>query len=376
MKKSRVIGGAVIAAAAALLIFRIAKKDEPVPPAVAPVVEVQTPHTGDVHLTTDLVGTVEPADIVYIYPKAGGDITAVNIKAGDRVEAGQVICEIDTKQVDASRNAMDTAKIAWDDAQSTLNRMAPLHASGFVSDKEFESYQTNAEAKRLQYESAKIAYDNQMEFSHVTSPISGRVEQCNMEVHDTVGSSVQLAVIAGDAGNNVSFYVTERIKNNLETGDSITLTKEGTQYQGSVIEVSNMAEQSVGLFKVKAAVENGDSMAPGTKVELEVPLDEALGAKLIPVESVYYKGENTYVYTYDSAEGIIHEVPIETGIFDDENMVVLSGLEADDQVVVTWTSELAEGTKVTVAEENAQPESDAESQGETEAAGESQSQAQ
>ena len=55
---------------------------------------------------------------------------------------------------------------------------------------------------------------------------------------------------------------------------------------------------------------------------------------------------------------------------------MLSGLEADDQVVVTWTSELAEGTKVTVAEENAQPEADAESQGETEAAGESQSQAQ
>ena len=97
---------------------------------------------------------------------------------------------------------------------------------------------------------------------------------------------------------------------------------------------------------------------------------------LIPAASVYYKGEDTYVYTYDAAEGIIHEVPIETGIFDDENMVVLSGLEADDQVVVTWTSELAEGTKVTVAEENAQPEADAESQGETEAAGESQSQAQ
>ena len=135
----------MVAAAAVLLIFRIAKKDEPVPPAVDPVVEVQTPQTGDVYLTTDLIGTVEPADIVYIYPKAGGDITAVNIKAGDRVEAGQVICEIDTKQVDASRNTMDTAKIAWDDAQSTLNRMAPLHASGFVSDKEFEGYQTNAE---------------------------------------------------------------------------------------------------------------------------------------------------------------------------------------------------------------------------------------
>lgn len=55
-----------------------------------------------------------------------------------------------------SKNAMDTVKITWGDAVSTLNRMAPLHVSGFVSDKEFEGYQTTAEAKCLQYESARI----------------------------------------------------------------------------------------------------------------------------------------------------------------------------------------------------------------------------
>ena len=72
------------------------------------------------------------------------------------VAAGQVLLEIDTKQVDTSKNSMDAAKVAWDDAQSTLARMAPLHASGFVSDKEFEGYQTAAEAKRLQYESPRL----------------------------------------------------------------------------------------------------------------------------------------------------------------------------------------------------------------------------
>ena len=367
MKKTRIIGGVVIAAAAVLLVFRITKKEEPVAPTPDPVVAVQTPHLGDIHLTTSLVGTVEPADIVYIYPKAGGDITAVNIKPGDVVTAGQVICEIDTKQVDTSKNSMDSAKIAWDDAQSTLSRMTPLHASGFVSDKEFESYQINAEAKRLQYETAKIAYENQLEFSHVTTPISGRVEQCNIEVHDTVGSSVQLAVIAGDSGTNVSFYVTERVKNNLSEGDTITITKEGSQYQGNVIEISNMAEKSVGLFKVKASVENGDSMAPGTSVELEVPSAKAESAMLIPTGSVYYKGGEAYVYTYDTAQGIIHEIPVETGIFDDNNIVVESGLEEDAQVLTTWTSELKEGTKVTLdtgageaaAEETAESQSQA-----------------
>lgn len=360
MKKKHIIGGIVIVAVAALLVMRITKKEEPVAATPDPVVMAENPHIGDIRLTTDLIGTVEPADIVYIYPKAGGDITAVNIKAGDVISAGQVICEIDTKQVDSARISMETAKVAWDDAVSTLNRMAPLHASGFVSDKEFESYQVNAESRRLQYEAAKLGYDNQMEFSHVTSPISGRVEQCNMEVHDTVGQSTQLAVIAGDAGNNVSFYVTERLKNNLNTGDAIRVIKEGNEYQGSVIEVSNMAEASVGLFKVKASVEDGESMAPGTSVELVVPMASASNVMLIPAHSVYYKGEDAYVYTYDQTEGIIHEVAVQTGIFDTDNMMIVSGLTMDDLVLTTWTSELKEGTKVTLAsEENAEAENGA-----------------
>ncbi len=224
-------------------------------------------------------------------------MTAVNVKAGDVVAAGQVLLEIDTKQVDTSKNSMDAAKVAWDDAQSTLARMAPLHASGFVSDKEFEGYQTAAEAKRLQYESAKIAYENQMEFSHVTSPISGRVEQLNVEVHDTVGNSNQLCVIAGDSGNNVTFYVTEKVKNHLNPGDPITVIKEGTEYGGNVIEVSNMAEASVGLFKIKASVDDNETMAAGTSVELRVPSASARNAILIPNNCVYYKsGDATYIH--------------------------------------------------------------------------------
>ncbi|MDY3232777.1 MAG: efflux RND transporter periplasmic adaptor subunit [Clostridiaceae bacterium] len=344
--KVRIIWGVIIVAFAALLIFRMTRKGEPVAVTPAPVVTAENPHMGNIELTTNLIGTIEPADIVYIYPKAGGDVTAVNVKAGDVVSAGQVLLEIDTKQVASAKNAMDTARVAWDDARSTLDRMAPLHASGFVSDKEFEGYQTNAEAKRLQYEAAKIGYDNQMEFSHVTSPISGRVEQFNVEVHDTVGSSMQLCVIAGDSGNNVSFYVTEKVKNNLTQGTPIVVSKEGKEYPGTVIEVSSMAEASVGLFKIKASVEDNEQMAAGTTVELKVPSASEKNVMLIPTQCVYYKGGDAYVYTYDL--GIIHEVPVEVGIFDKDYIIVTSGLTLEDQILTTWTSELKEGTKVTL----------------------------
>ena len=62
------------------------------------------PKTGEtIRLTTSVVGTIEPSDVVYIYPKTAGDVTEVNVKAGEIVAAGTVLCTIDTKQVDTSK---------------------------------------------------------------------------------------------------------------------------------------------------------------------------------------------------------------------------------------------------------------------------------
>ena len=50
-----------------------------------PVVKAVNPTRGDIRLTSGLTGTVEPADVVYVYAKASGDVTAVMVKAGDTV---------------------------------------------------------------------------------------------------------------------------------------------------------------------------------------------------------------------------------------------------------------------------------------------------
>ena len=75
--------------------------------AAVTVVKAAVPARGDLSLTTGLTGTVEAADVVYIYAKASGDVTAVHVKAGDMVEQGQVLCEIDTEQVDTAKNSAE-----------------------------------------------------------------------------------------------------------------------------------------------------------------------------------------------------------------------------------------------------------------------------
>ena len=308
------------------------------------VVNAANPITGDVSVTSSLTGTVEAADVVYVYAKAGGDVTAVNVKAGDIVSQGQVLMEINTEQVESAKNNMDSAQVNLSQAQSNLNRMQILYGSGDLSDQEYEQYQNNLKSAELQYESAKLQYEKQVEYSTITAPIAGRVESVDVDVYDRVNQSAQLCVIAGEGQNSITFYVTQRMMQNLKTGDELEISKNGTTYTGNITEISNMVDASTGLFKVKGDMTGSDEIAIGSTVKIELVTERAENAMLVPVDAIYYSGGNAYVYLYE--DGKAKMTSVEVGIYDSENAQILSGLNADDMVVSTWSSNLYEGADI------------------------------
>lgn len=350
MKKSVVITGVVIVAAVAFIALpKVLRPKAVIEEAVIPVVEVQNSEPGSIELFRNLVGKVEPSDVVYIYPKMAGEVTEVYVKAGDVVKEGQAICKIDTKQVDAARLSLQSAEIARDDAQTNLTRQQALFAAGDISAAAFEQAQTGAQSAQIQYETAKLNYDNQVEYSNITAPISGKVEICDVEIHDNVSQQNLISVISGEGSKAVSFSVPEKIVNQLSEGDTITIEKSGMEYQGTITEISSMIDSATGLFKVKSSVENGDALATGSAVKLYVTSDKVDNAMSLPVDAIYYSGGDAFVYTYDN--GTVHKVPVEVGIYDSEKAEILSGISANDKVITTWSSELFEGSRVQAAGE-------------------------
>lgn len=325
------------------------------------VVKASEPTTGDLSLTTGLTGTVEAADVVYIYAKASGDVTAVHVKAGDMVEQGQVLCEIDTEQVDSARNSMESAKVKLSEAESNLNRMKILYDGGDLSDQEYEQYTNSLKSAQLQYESAKLTYDRQVEYSTITAPISGRIETCDVDVYDRVSQSTQLCVIAGEGQSRLTFYVTQRMINGLKVGDTLEIVANGMSYEGQISEISNMVDSQTGLFKVKAEMQNTDEIAIGSTVRLNLVTERVKDAMLVPVNAVYYSGGDGYVYLYE--DGVAKMTPVEVGLYDSDYAEILSGLSEDDIVVSTWSSNLYEGAKIRLYDENAEAVREAETNG-------------
>ena len=159
-KKTIIAAAAVVIAAAGAFVGHSYLTPKSEPEAVAlPVVRTTQPTAGDIELFRSMTGTIEPADSVYVIPKAAGEITAVYVKTGDYVEEGQLLCEIDTKQVDAARLQLEAAEIALHDARTNLERMRVLYGSGDISAQAFEQVESGAKSAQIQYDSAKLAYD-------------------------------------------------------------------------------------------------------------------------------------------------------------------------------------------------------------------------
>ena len=368
MKKSskRLIAGAVVLLVAAGFVFKLVSGKEEAPQyETRPTVAVQTPVTGDITLYTELTGTVEPVSRASVMPKISGEILEVNFQAGDTVQAGQVLCKIDSDALRTMELQMQSASVAADTAARELARLQPLFDGGFVSQQQFQQAQDAATSARLAYETAKTQYDLQMEYTTVTAPIGGVIESRGIELHDHVSPSAPICVISGGDQLQVNFGVTEKVMKNMNVGDALTVEKNGSTYEGNLTEIGAMVNAS-GLYDAKAAVSQGASLTNGAKVKLTVVMDRAEGAMTVPVDAVNYDDGQAFVYCYE--DGTAKKTMVEAGIYDSQNMEIISGLEADSQVIVTWSNELVDGQQVLLDDGQKEESSEGNADQETSAA--------
>ena len=116
-----------------------------------------------------------------------------------------------------------------------------------------------------------------------------------------------------------------------------------------------MVDTSSGLFKVKAEMENTEEIAIGSTVKLSLITARAENAMLVPVDAIYYSGGDGYVYLFQ--DGIARMAPVEVGLYDSEYAEILSGLNGEEQVISTWSSNLYEGAKIRLRGEEGTQES-------------------
>ena len=331
------------------IVRRIMKPKEEVEGKVLPTVTCISMEKSDLAVKEDLLGEISAKEQFRLLSKISGEVLEIDKENGSEVKKGERIALLDNqKQIDAAKYSLEQAKAQAQVTRDSRDRLATLKESGDISVQDFEAADAQAKAAEAQLKAAKLNYDTQVEFSEITAPSDGILQNSILVKGAFIPQGTQLATLMGAGAQQVLFSVTEELVKNLSVGQSIMLEKGKESYPGTITEISSVLLPETGLFPVKAEVENTD-FPEGSKAKISLTKDSRTSVNILPLNVLYYENGEAYVYVFegtDGNEGLLRKKKVELGLSGEESAEILSGLSEEDKVVSSWNNEMFDGAKV------------------------------
>ena len=331
------------------IVRRIRKPKEEVEGKALPTVTCISMEKSDLAVKEELLGEISAKEQFRLLSKISGEVLEIDKENGSEVKKGERIALLDNqKQIDAAKYSLEQAKAQAEVARDSRDRLATLKESGDISVQDFEAADAQAKAAEAQLKAAKLNYDTQVEFSKITAPSDGILQNSILVKGAFIPQGTQLATLMGAGAQQVLFSVTEDLVKNLSVGQSIMLEKGKESYPGTITEISSVLLPETGLFPVKAEVENTD-FPEGSKAKISLTKDSRTSVNVLPLNVLYYENGEAFVYVFegtDGNEGLLRKKKVELGLSGEESAEILSGLSDRDKVVSSWNNEMFDGAKV------------------------------
>ena len=292
----------------------------------------------------------------YIADSGSGDaLTALNQQL---TAVKETIASIDSGQKELD-NALEDAYRGLEQAQTIMNiteeqvygdTQKVVDANKKTAALSLDSAAASVNSAQVGAEGAKVAIDSaeyQLDMYTLKAPISGVIEAVNVKEHDFATPSSPAYIISNKDTMTVTFYVSEGIRNTLSIGQQVSVDRNGKLFDAAITEIGSIVDQTTGLFAIKACVSAPDeSMLTGCSVKITADTYSQGNVLLIPYDAVYYDDSQSYVYV--AVGNVVERRDIETGIFDEQTITVLSGLTTDDQLITSWSANLREGALISI----------------------------
>ncbi len=276
-------------------------------------------------------------------PTSGIVRFASGISDGAKVSSGTLIATISSKGVSGG-DPNEGAKIAMESAKRELDRLAPLHADGIVTTKEFNA------AKQL-YEERKAAYSAPAASGRAVSLNSGVITRLAVRQGEFVEAGAPIAILSGSSRLTLRADLPEKYYDflplistaNFRPSYSNGIT-ELSEVGGKLVSGSSSAAQG-GYIPVYFSFENNGKAVPGSYAEVYLIGTTRQSAITVPLSAVTEQQGAHFVYV-KCGDHEYENVSVDLGRDDGKNVEILSGLKEGDEVVTKGaiTVKLAESS--------------------------------
>ncbi|TYO91171.1 efflux RND transporter periplasmic adaptor subunit [Oceanicella actignis] len=367
-RRRRAAPGAVLALIAASCILAAPARgaetvSEPAagPAAEAPIrVEVVRAQPRPVRRVLALTGEIAPRDSLDVAFPMGGRVLSVSRDKGERVRAGEELARLDAIQQEqalrAAQAALEAAEADHRRAQTEFRRQEALLERGASTrvrrDEARRAYfvaRAGLERARAELDRARKALSDAV----LRAPADGLVIERLIEPGEVVGAARPVMTLAlGDAIDAV-FQAPETAPTGVPEALEVTLhplSDPSIRHAGKVRRISPLVDPRTGTVEVKVAVEpphQGLGFGDPVRAIVSQTLPERIS---LPASALSALGRSAAVWVADPASGRVAIRPVALSGFADGRIILESGVEPGELVVVAGAQLLYPGRRVVLSE--------------------------
>lgn len=282
----------------------------------------------------------------------------VNAQKAAGLEYATIWASLTDDNVNTAKKGCEEAAAAVSNLESSIEQLETQRdslkaqketAEGTLDITQGETYNETVASLQAGLAQAQVGLDSaayQQSLYTLTAPISGTVESVGLTKNGMASASSIAFTISNKNTMQVTFYVTEDVRDEFTAGQAVTVSRGSSTYGGTITEIGNAVDMQKGLFKVKATIYDMPDLASGVTASITTTCHSAKDVIVIPCDAVYYENGDAYVFV--ARDGTAVKTPVETGIYDDQNIAITSGLMEGQQVITTWSANLIDGCAITV----------------------------
>src|ERR1700690_1820227 len=352
---------------------------------VAPSVTVQAAPAENktIQLGITAEAILYPKDQAALVPKINGPVSKFYVDRGSRVHAGQLLAEIESRDLasavadnragyqqaeaayqTAAQKAQQDLRLAKEqlDAQQRLytNREL-LFKQGAISAKDVEDARVGLTQAQNQYETAQKQYDlkaaegqlssakaktsgaeTQLSYTKIVSPIDGVVTDRPLYAGETAPSGSSILTVMDLSQVVARAHVSQQEAAQLKVGDAASWSMPGgTPVPGSVSLVSPALDPNSTTVEVWVQARNpGMQLKPGASVKVSMVAEKVPHAIVIPAQALLTSPEGARSVIVLDSSNVPHKQKVETGIRNGSDVQITQGLKAGERVVTVGAFEL------------------------------------
>ncbi len=304
---------------------------------------------------TTAMGTLEPYEKAQLATRIMGQVKRVNVEEGDRVSLGQVLIQLDSRdissRIEQSEAGLAAARSQFNNARAYYERIKKLYEEKSATRQALDNARTQYESAEAAVRAAegRITEDRAgLAYTNITAPFAGFVTSRSVQKGDMASPGMPLVTVEMQDSMKILTTVSEKDVGMINVGEVAWVETDvpGMERREARVEVVLQGgNPKTRRFKVKLIMANEDSKLRSGMFARVYFKTGSVQTLAVPDSVVVRRGQLTGLFVLDE-ENRLRLRWVRLGRTRGSSVEVLSGLTAGEKVVAGGLRLLREGQTV------------------------------